>query len=247
MLIPIKSRIIDTTNEEEREISQKLNNIVNNVNNSKIKMDSIIKQLKPQLQSDPDIQDNAEKQNEKVDLRLKKNLFDAMIKKYQNTLQRFQDEEGEIMKVKETKIVRGAEIALGQELDEQERKRIIDNPQIVQQIYEDRLKQKAHVRLINAVRDLEERHRDIKNLEKSILELHKMIMQLNILVQYQGEMIDNIVENVSKAKDYVIKGEVNINKGEKNMKCGRKIKCIIMIVVISILLVILIPIIIKFI
>ena len=209
-------------------------------------MDSIIKQLKPQLQPDQDIQDNNKKQNEKVDLRLKKNLFDAMIKKYQNTIQRFQDEEGEIIKIKETKLVRGAEIALGQELDEQQKKEIIDNPQMVQQIYEDKLKQKAHVKLVNAVRDLEERHKDIKNLEKSVIELHKMIMQLNILVQYQGEMIDNIVENVSKAKDYVIKGEKNIEKGEKNMKRSRKIKCIIMIVVIAILLIIFIPIIIKF-
>ena len=94
--MPIKGRIIDTTNEEEKEISQKLNTIVNNVNNSKIKMDSIIKQLKPHLVPDNDNPDD-------VDLRLKKNLFDAMIKKYQNTIQRFQDAEGEIIKVKETK------------------------------------------------------------------------------------------------------------------------------------------------
>ena len=237
--MPIKGRIIDTTNEEEKEISQKLNTIVNNVNNSKIKMDSIIKQLKPHLVPDKDNPDD-------VDLRLKKNLFDAMIKKYQNTIQRFQDAEGEIIKVKETKLIRGAEIALGQELDEQQKKEVIENPQMVQQIYEDKLKQKAHVKLVNAVRDLEERHQDIKNLEKSVIELHKMIMQLNILVQYQGEMIDNIVENVSKAKNYVVKGEGQITAGKKKMECSRKIKCIIMIVAIVILLIIIIPIIIKF-
>ena len=238
-LIPIKGRIIDTTDEEEQEISKKLNNIINNVNNSKIKMDNIIKNLKPQLILD-------EQKPDEVDIRIKKNLFDAMIKKYQNTLQRFQEEENEIKRIKETKLVRGAEIALGQELDEQERKELIENPQILQQIYEDKLKQKAHVKLINAVQDLEERHKDIKNLEKSVLQMHKMIMELNLLVQYQGEMIDNIAININKAKDYVIKAEGEIIKGKKNMERTKKIKCIIMIVIIAVLLIIIIPILIRF-
>ena len=238
-LIPIKGRIIDTTAEEEQEISKKLNNIINNVNNSKIKMDNIIKNLKPQLILD-------DQKPDEVDIRIKKNLFDAMIKKYQNTLQRFQEEENEIKRIKETKLVRGAEIALGQELDEQERKELIENPQILQQIYEDKLKQKAHVKLINAVQDLEERHKDIKNLEKSVLQMHKMIMELNLLVQYQGEMIDNIAININKAKDYVIKAEGEIIKGKKNMERTKKIKCIIMIVIIAILLIIIIPILIRF-
>ena len=238
-LIPIKGRIIDTTAEEEQEISKKLNNIINNVNNSKIKMDNIIKNLKPQLILD-------DQKPDEVDIRIKKNLFDAMIKKYQNTLQRFQEEENEIKRIKETKLVRGAEIALGQELDEQERKELIENPQILQQIYEDKLKQKAHVKLINAVQDLEERHKDIKNLEKSVLQMHKMIMELNLLVQYQGEMIDNIAININKAKDYVIKAEGEIIKGKKNMERTKKIKCIIMIVIIAVLLIIIIPILIRF-
>ena len=238
-LIPIKGRIIDTTDEEEQEISKKLNNIINNVNNSKIKMDNIIKNLKPQLILD-------DQKPDEVDIRIKKNLFDAMIKKYQNTLQRFQEEENEIKRIKETKLVRGAEIALGQELDEQERKELIENPQILQQIYEDKLKQKAHVKLINAVQDLEERHKDIKNLEKSVLQMHKMIMELNLLVQYQGEMIDNIAININKAKDYVIKAEGEIIKGKKNMERTKKIKCIIMIVIIAVLLIIIIPILIRF-
>ena len=238
-LIPIKRRNIDTTDEVEQVISKKLNNIINNVNNSKIKMDNIIKNLKPQLILD-------EQKPDEVDIRIKKNLFDAMIKKYQNTLQRFQEEENEIKRIKETKLVRGAEIALGQELDEQERKELIENPQFLQQIYEDKLKQKAHVKLINAVQDLEERHKDIKNLEKSVLQMHKMIMELNLLVQYQGEMIDNIAININKAKDYVIKAEGEIIKGKKNMERTKKIKCIIMIVIIAVLLIIIIPILIRF-
>ena len=239
-LMPIKNAIIDTTDKEEREMSIKLNTIVNNVNNSKARMDGIIKELKSQLIPDEDNKDD-------TDLRIKKNLFDAMIKKYQKTLERFQDTESEIKRIKETKLVRGAEIALGEELEEEKRKEVIENPQMVQQIYEDKLKHKAPVVLISAVRDLEERHKDIKNLEKSILELHKLVTDLNLLVQYQGEMIDNIVENVSRAKTHIIKGEKEIVAGEKKMKCTKKIKFIIMIVVIAGLLIILLPILIKFI
>ena len=198
------------TNEEEAEISEKLNSIINNVYNSKITMDNIINNIKSQLAS--------KEKNDEAELRLKKNLFDAMIKKYQNVIKRFQEEENKIKKIKETKLIRGAEIALGLELVEQEKKEVIENPQIIKQIYSNKLQKKATNKFINALKDLEERHHDIKNLEKSILQLHKMIMELNVLVQYQGEMIDNIVTNISQAKDAVLKGEDKLNKAKKDME-----------------------------
>ena len=216
-------------------------------------MKNLIDKLKPYLKP-KDIDENnkdpkdikIEKNNQEVELRIKQNLFDGMIKKFQHSVERFQEIYNEIKSVRETKIVRGAEIALGQDLDEQERKQVIEDPQMVVQIYENKLKQKAHLKLISAVRDLEERHQDIKRLEKSVLELHKMVVELNLLFQYQGEMIDNIVINIKNAKDYIDKANVEIHKGNKCMECKRKIKCIIMIIVIAILLIILIPIIVKF-
>ena len=73
-----------------------------------------------------------------------------------------------------------------------------------------------------------------------------MILELNKLVKYQGEMIDNIVENVSKSKDYVVKGEKELIKGKKHMKCTKKIKCTIVIIASVALLIIILPILIKF-
>ena len=239
-LISIKTRVHEAVGKEEIEVTNKISVIVNNVNNSKNKMDTIIKNLKS------DLDQGKEKDEYDTDLRLKKNLFDAMIKKYLHTMQRFHDEENEVKNNKEKKLVRQAEIALGQDLDEQERKEVIENPQMVQQIYEDRLKQPAHQKLINAVKDLEERHQDIKRLAKSLQDLHKMIIQLNLLVQYQGEMIDNIVDNVNKAKDHIIKGEKAVVDSRNNMQKKRKMKCIIMFIVVGALLIILIPIFIKF-
>ena len=175
-------------------------------------MDKIIKNLESDLNEDKyeNIDDS--------DLRLKKNLFDPMIKKYQNVIQKFQSEENDMKQIKETKLIRNAEIGLGRDLTENEKISIIEDPKMIQQIYADKLKGKAHVKLQNAVRDLEERHIDIKKLEKSIIDLTTMITELNKLVIYQGEMIDNIVENVSKSKDYIFKAERELNKAKEKMK-----------------------------
>ena len=183
------------------------------------RMDKIIKSLESELKNDEnDENSDPNKKGDDSDLRLKKNLFDAMIKKYQKVIQKFQDEESEMKQIKETKLIRNAEIGLGRDLTEKEKENIIEDRKMIQQIYEDKLKGKADIKLQNAVRDLEERHKDIKKLEKSIIELSNMITELNKLVQYQGEMIDNIVENVSKSKDYIFKAERELNKAKEKMK-----------------------------
>ena len=234
-LIRLKSDVISSTGQEEREISQKINAIVNNVQQSQSQMDKLIKELRVTL--------NKEEQNiNDPEYRIKNNLFGAMLKKYQHTCMRFQNEESEIKNIIQTKLVRAAEIAVNQELTEEQRKEVIENPQMIQQMYENKLTGAAHIKLQNAVRDLEERHKDIKNLEKSILQVHNMIIELSKLVQLQGEMIDNIELNIQKAKDYVIKGEKNIVKAKKNMESARKKKCIILLIVIGCLVVVLLPI-----
>ena len=223
-------------------------------------MDNIIKTIKPLLEPkeiDPldeetgkkktEKQIKIEKNNDEVELRIKNNLVDGMIKKFHHTIERFQEVESEIRRIKETKLIRGAEIALeGRQLDEEERQKIIEEPQLLEQIYENKLKQKAHRKLISVVQDLEERHQDIKKLQKTVLEVHKMTVEMHLLVKYQGEMIDNIVLNIKNAKNHIDKGNVELDKGKKCMECKKKIKCIIMIVVIAILLIILIPIIVAF-
>ena len=202
-LIRLKAEVISSTGQEEREISNKINNIVNSVQSTQNQMDKLIKELKAMLsmeEADPN----------DPEIRIKNNLFGSMLKKYQNSCMLFQKEESDIKNIIETKLVRAAEIAVNQELNEEQRKEVIENPQMIQQMYENKLTGKAHVKLVNAVRDLEERHKDIVKLQKSILELHKMVIELSAMVQYQGEMIDNIVDNVNKANEYVKKGEKQI-------------------------------------
>ncbi len=224
-----------------------MNNISNDIIESRGRMDKIIKELESELKNDQN-DENADPNiiKDDSDLRLKKNLFDAMIKKYHDVIQKFQSEESEMKQIKETKLIRDAEIGLGRDLTEKEKENIIEDPKMIQQIYENKLKGKAHIKLQNAVRDLQERHKDIKKLEKSIIELSNMINELNKLVQYQGEMIDNIVENVSKSKDYITKAEKELVAGKEKMKCKKNLKCTIAIIASIALLIIIIPIIVKF-
>ena len=233
-LMRLKAEVISSTGQEERQISNKINMIVNSVQTTQNEMDKLIKELKTMLNTEGgDIND--------PELRIKNNLFGSMLRKYQNTCMRFQREESNIKNIIETKLVRAAEIAVNQELTEEQRKEVIENPQMVQQMYENKLTGAAHIKLQNAVRDLEERHRDIKKLEKSILQVHNMIIELSKLVSLQGEMIDNIEVNIQKAKDYVIKGEKNVDKSKKNLQSARKKKCIIILIIVGVLIVILIP------
>ena len=238
-LISIKSSLSDSNKEDEEKLYKKFNNIVDDIEISKERMTEIIDSIK----SDIDISKNKENDN---DQRTKLNLFNAMIKKYQKVINKFQDIKSEINQIKENKLVREYEIVVGRDITKEEKNEIIENPQIILQKYEDRLKGKAPPKLINAVRDLEERHKDIKKLEKSLMELTKMISEFNKLVFYQGEMIDNIVENISKAKDYTQKAERILEKAKKCMKRKRCSKLIIILIVVGILLVIILPIISKF-
>ena len=200
-------------------------------------MDKIIKDLEKELEVKDEKDEN--------DIRTKKNLFDSMIKKYQRIIQKISDEESEMKNIKEKKLIRNAEIGIGRDLTKEEKEKVMENPKLIEQIYEERLKGPAHFKIINAVRDLEDRHKDIKKLEKSIIELSNMVTELSNLVKYQGEMIDNIVENISKSKDYVANAEMQLQNGKENMESARKRKCIIAIIVSVILLIILIPILTK--
>ena len=220
-LIRLKGEVISSTGQEERDISNKINSIVNSVNTTQNQMDKLIKELKAMLSMEQEDKNDPE-------IRIKNNLFGSMLKKYQNTCMRFQREESDIKNLIETKLVRAAEIAVNQELTEEQRKEVIENPQMIQQMYENKLTGAAHIKLQNAVRDLEERHRDIKKLEKSILQIHNMVQELNALVKYQGEIIDNVEINIKSAKNYVFKAEKTINCKYRCAKCCHdlQMKCL---------------------
>ena len=125
----LKNRVINSTDKEERELTKKINIIINEAQKSQNEVDAIIKEVKLSLEN------KAITENEKVDYRIKENLFGSMINKYKNTCMRFQKEENDIKKIIETKLVRAAEIAVNQELTEEQKRVVIEEPQMIQKMY----------------------------------------------------------------------------------------------------------------
>ena len=113
---------------------------------------------------------------------------------------------------------------------------------MIQKFMEAKLSGQAHIKLQNAVRDLDERHNDLLKLEKNIMQVHTLITELAALVHLQGEMIDNICDNIAQAKADVFNAEVDIIKSKDNMISARKKKCCIVIIVLVVLVVIMAPI-----
>ena len=127
-ILYLKNSVINSTDKEERILAQKINNISSEVNKYQNNIDNIIKELKPLIDIKPF------SDNEKIDLRIKQNLFNSMIQKYKNVCIRFSKQESDIKNIIQTKLVRAAEIAVNQELTEEQRKEVIENPQMIQQI-----------------------------------------------------------------------------------------------------------------
>ena len=212
-LYQLKSQVENAIGkQQESEVSSNINKIISNVQVKHASMKGIIESLEKMVK---DNQNDEER-------RIKNNLFSSMTKKYQDICIKFHKLETEFKNIMETKTIRSAEFVLGKGLSDKEKDEVINIPKYVEQIYGDKLTGGAHVKLQNAVADLEERHKDIKNLEKSILQVHNLIIDLSKLVQYQGEMIENIDENIQKTKIDVEKGEENLIKAKNHMK-----KCII--------------------
>jgi len=223
-------------------LSQQIYEVNDNISRLRTKIVNILKTLKSKLENsdedDDEKDEGKKKENDETDKRIKKNLFYAMIKKYENVINIYQNIVCNIKSDKEKRLNREVEVFVGHDLNEEERQILIKNPNYLQDMYKDQLTRQTDVDLQNAVRYLEERYRDIVKLEKSIMELHKMVTELNLLVQYQGEMIDNIAENVCIYKKYIHKCVI---KSKENLKYDRKKKCIVIIVVVVILIIVLAP------
>eukprot|EP00029_Vermamoeba_vermiformis_P011750 TRINITY_DN6551_c0_g1_i1.p1 TRINITY_DN6551_c0_g1~~TRINITY_DN6551_c0_g1_i1.p1 ORF type:complete len:338 (-),score=46.22 TRINITY_DN6551_c0_g1_i1:54-1067(-) len=79
---------------------------------------------------------------------------------------------------------------------------------------------------------IRDRHREIMMIEKSLQELQQLFVDMAMLVTEQGEMIDSVENNIENAIAYVAKGKVELKKANKWQTRNRK--CIIAIIVLSV-------------
>ncbi|XP_048328402.2 syntaxin-132-like [Ziziphus jujuba] len=59
-----------------------------------------------------------------------------------------------------------------------------------EQIYQKAIQ--GHPQVLDALKDIEERHDAIKEIQKNLLDLHQIYLDMAVLVEAQGEMLDNI-------------------------------------------------------
>ena len=220
--IQSKIKILKTNNDNLRSLKTLLMQSVTSEDKSKynMKISSIIeessniqKEIKTTLENnfktfikDLDINTNLFEQEK----RISRNLHGATVKNFQDIMLEFQSLESDLKSTNEGMIIRSAEIVINRQLTREEKKNIIESPEIAQKLIEEKLSGQAHSKLQNALQDLQERHDEIKKLESSILAVHALIEELAGLVKLQGEMIDNICDNISAAKDDAIKAEEDI-------------------------------------
>ena len=232
--IQSKIKILKTNNDNLRSLKTLLMQSVTSEDKSKynMKISSIIeessniqKEIKTTLENnfktfikDLDINTNLFEQEK----RISRNLHGATVKNFQDIMLEFQSLESDLKSTNEGMIIRSAEIVINRQLTREEKKNIIESPEIAQKLIEEKLSGQAHSKLQNALQDLQERHDEIKKLESSILAVHALIEELAGLVKLQGEMIDNICDNISAAKDDAIKAEEDIFVSKKNMIQARK-------------------------
>lgn len=103
------------------------------------------------------------------------------------------------------------------------------------------------LRLRNGLADLQSRNNDIKKIEESIIQLHQLLVDMQILVDTQGELLNNIEYNVEETKGKTQAGLQELVEAREHQKSVTKKKVCIFILIIVLALVILIPILVKFI
>ena len=246
--IQSKIKILKTNNDNLRSLKTLLIQSVAAEDKSKynMKISSIIeessniqKEIKTTLENnfktfikDLDINTNLFEQEK----RISRNLHGATVKNFQDIMLEFQSLESDLKSTNEGMIIRSAEIVINRQLSREEKKNIIESPEIAQKLIQEKLSGQAHSKLQNALQDLQERHDEIRKLEASILAVHALIEELAGLVRLQGEMIDNICDNISAAKDDAIKADEDIFDSKKNMISARKKKCVILIIILIVIL-----------
>lgn len=115
------------------------------------------------------------------------------------------------------------------------------DPDALHKMVEVQLLGKAHLKVENAVRDIEEKCKGIEQLHENIRKIYELIKEISEIVHQQGEQVDLILKNVEKSKDYVDKGNKNLLKAKDYHQKARKKQCCIILIAVVFLCILLAP------
>ncbi len=221
----LKSQLVNSISDKEKESSNQIENIIDVTAVLQQKTKIIIDQNAKFAKDSENNTDLLEQEK-----RIISNLHGSLIKNFSDTVSDYQAVQSDIINVKQEKTLRNAELVIGRKLDENEKEKVISDPNVVQEIFKSKLTEGGSTKFLNDLADIEDRHNDIVKLEKSVNQVHQLFLELAALVSLQGEIVDNIYENIEKAKEDVFHAEEDVIQSKKNMISARKKKCCILVI-----------------
>eukprot|EP00440_Ansanella_granifera_P063769 gb/GFBE01069135.1/.p1 GENE.gb/GFBE01069135.1/~~gb/GFBE01069135.1/.p1 ORF type:complete len:331 (+),score=112.03 gb/GFBE01069135.1/:1-993(+) len=226
-----------TTQDREEEVSQRLQGLVEETNETVSEVKQALEVLKARSE------EAAAKQPNSAQNKIRTNMQQAMAKKHQQLLIDFQKAQMDFKRTLERRQMRELEILMPKATEEELHDMIADGETAALVV----AKKMAgtHALLLDEVLRIQEKHKDILRLEQSIADLAQMFEEMAVLVDAQGEMLDAIEVHVHNTKGYTAKAEQELITTRKAQHQGRKWMCCLTILLLVILLVILGPILIK--
>jgi len=235
-IVRLKERHISATlTEQEKAISEELDNLI--AENAKF-----CQTIKSELEYvEQEVKKAQEKERGEPETRIKDITFRALKAKFAEILKETQTTQIDYKTAVKSKISRQARI-IDPNLTNEQIEEVCNDPEGAGKLLANKMLGQGHVKLRNAVADIQDKYKDIQKLEKSVELIHQMFIDLQMLVQAQGEILDNIELNIQGAHDYAKKAVIELNKAKKSHIIYKKYKCCIIITVLIILgLVIIIP------
>lgn len=231
----LKNKInLSITTEEENELSFQLNDLIQNTNSKIQLIKTEIKGLRAKYV-----------QRSKEHSKLKRVIHLNLTNIFKKSLQSYQYVQNLYHLSMKDKIARHIKIIYPNYNDD-EVNELLNNDEVNTQALV-KWKMAGHEDLKNALADVEWKYKDVKILEKSVQDLHQTIIELAALIEMNDEVIENIQENIKDAQDFTEKANIDLIEAKKIQSKTSKWTCYITIAITVAIVLVALPIVLKFI
>jgi len=233
----LEDALMATTQDRQREVSDRLQQLVEDTNRHIALAKSGIEHLKQRSDAE-----DAKKPNS-AEGKIRQNMQQAVAKKHQQLLLDFQKAQVDYKKALERRQLKDMEILMP-DASEEERAEMIEAGETTSLAVTMKMAG-AHALLLDEVQRIREKHQDILRLEASIADLAQMFQEMAVLVESQGEMLDAIELNVHRTKGATAKAEVQLIKTRKEQHKYSKYMCCLTVTLMIVVLVVVGPVLLK--
>lgn len=224
-----------TTQEQEKEISNQLDDAVLKTNSKIMFAKNKLEELKGQ---------ETEEEKSRMspsESRIRQNMMTGSSKKLQQLVGDFSAAQTSFVTDMKQKATRQLRCALPEASDD-ELNRMVSEGQDATSVVTQRMAG-AHSLLLDEVDRIRDKYQDIRKLEKNMADLNQMFVEMAQLVDHQGDLIDAIEVNVAKTKDYTCRAEKELTTARKIQAKNQRRTCCMTLVLLAVMMAILFPVI----